>query len=586
MKASTIAGELCGRLVSLNVGLPRDVPWKGKTVHTGIFKYPVEGARVARRVNIDGDGQGDLAGHGGEQRAVLVYQQSSYDHWRRELGRDDLDAGMFGENFTVDGLPDDDVCIGDRFRIGGAEFEVTQPRVTCFRLGMRLERPDLPSLLVSHRRPGFYLRVIQEGPVQRGDAIYRTRRGPHAMSVAAIDALLYLPDRDEDALRRSVDIPALSPGWRESFHMLLARRDDSRLGVEPTVGRELGWDGFAGLTVSSIVRETDSVASFVLVRKAGSPPAIAKPGQFITLRLLSGSGETLIRSYSVSGMPDEDSYRISVKRDGAASTFLHDRIKVGDTIDVAAPRGDFVLEPGPGPVVLLSAGIGITPVLAMLHSLSDVHFPGEIWWIHGARTISESAFAEETTTLLETLPRALSRVFLSREESPDEGRYGHGRIDESHLRELELPSSATAYICGPTAFIDGTTQALLDLGFSPERVRSEAFGALAPINPGIVGRAGRAPHPPSGTPGVGPVVTFARSSLSVAWRPTDSTILELAEECDVPTRWSCRSGVCHTCITPVVSGEFAYEPPPLERPDPGTVLVCCARPTSDLVLDL
>ena len=183
-------------LESVNVGMPADVAWRGKTVHTGIYKNPVQGPVMVRRLNIDGDGQGDLDGHGGEQRAVMVYQTESYDHWQRHFGRDDLRPGMFGENFTITGLGDDEVCIGDRYRIGEAEFEVTQPRVTCFRVGMRLGEPEMPNLLVAHHRPGFYFRVITEGLVAAGDEIVRTRRGRHELSVADIDALLYLPDRD------------------------------------------------------------------------------------------------------------------------------------------------------------------------------------------------------------------------------------------------------------------------------------------------------------------------------------------------------------------------------------------------------
>ncbi len=184
-------------LLSVNAGLPRDVAWEGNTVHTGVWKYPVDGPAMVRRLNIDGDGQGDLAGHGGEMRAVLVYQIDSYRHWQRHFGRD-LGYGQFGENLTVDGLPDDEVCIGDRYRIGEAEFEVTQPRVTCYRVGMRLGEPELPALLVSHHRPGFYMRVIAEGHIQAGDEIVKTRTGPGVVTVADTDALLYLPHKDRD----------------------------------------------------------------------------------------------------------------------------------------------------------------------------------------------------------------------------------------------------------------------------------------------------------------------------------------------------------------------------------------------------
>src|SRR5918911_4012872 len=160
------------RLLAVNVGLPRDVPWRDATVHTGIWKHPVAGPRMVRRLNIDGDGQGDLAGHGGEHRAVLVYQIDSYRYWQQQLGRDDFAYGQFGENFTIDGLPDDEVCIGDRYRIGEAEFEVTQPRVTCYRVGIRMNDPRMPALLVEHRRPGFYFRVLKEGKVTAGDEIF------------------------------------------------------------------------------------------------------------------------------------------------------------------------------------------------------------------------------------------------------------------------------------------------------------------------------------------------------------------------------------------------------------------------------
>ena len=149
------------RLLSINVGLPRDVPWKGAQVHTAIWKQPVQGRVAVRRLNVAGDGQGDLAGHGGEQRAVMVYQIDAYRYWEAQLGRKDFSFGQFGENFTVDGLADNEVCVGDRYLIGSALFEVSQPRVTCYRVGIRMAEPAMAALLVSHRRPGFYFRVLE-----------------------------------------------------------------------------------------------------------------------------------------------------------------------------------------------------------------------------------------------------------------------------------------------------------------------------------------------------------------------------------------------------------------------------------------
>ena len=388
-------------LVSVNVGMPADVAWRGKTVHTGIYKNPVGGPVMVRRLNIDGDGQGDLGGHGGEQRAVMVYQTESYDHWRRHFGRDDLRPGMFGENFTITGLGDDEVCIGDRYRIGEAEFEVTQPRVTCFRVGMRLGEPEMPNLLVAHHRPGFYFRVLTEGLVAAGDEIVRTRRGRHELSIADIDALLYLPDRDVGMLHKAVDVPALSPGWQQSFAELLAVQDN----VEP------GWHGFRTLRVAKTRAESAAVLSLELEASDGGALPAARPGQFLTLRVPDGEPEPL-RSYSLSSSGAR--YRISVKREehGRVSGWIHANVRPGTVVEAAAPRGDFYLGEDTVPVVLVSAGIGITPVLAMLHALGAQLSEREIWWLHITRDAQSLAFGGEVSELIGSLAHARQRVFF------------------------------------------------------------------------------------------------------------------------------------------------------------------------------
>ncbi|MGW5720031.1 MOSC domain-containing protein [Amycolatopsis sp. NPDC003865] len=556
------------RLVSLNVGMPRDVPWEGRTVHTGIFKYPVEGRRMVRRLNVDGDGQGDLGGHGGENRAVLVYQRQSYEHWRRFLGRDDLEDGQFGENFTVDGLPDDEVHIGDRYRIGEAEFEVTQPRVTCFRVGLRLGEPRMPSLLVAHHRPGFYLRVITEGHVQAGDEIVRTRTGRHELSVADVDALLYLPGHDRDTLRKAVDIPALSPGWQASFRDLLAA---------PPAPAPGGWRGFRPMRVAGVVPESTTVTSIRLTAGDGEPLPRPEPGQYLTLRVPGAGDPAPVRSYSLSAAPSDREYRISVKRDGVVSSYLHEKLAPGAVVDVAAPRGDFVLADEDRPVVLLSAGIGVTPVLAMLHALAARRSPREVRWVHIARSAAEQAFAAEAHRLVASLPHAREHVFHSAES---------GRLTLAALSALELPADGTAYLCGPDAFMTAMREALVSLGFDAARVHSELFGGVPAINPGLTGVVRKNPHAPAGEAGTGPAVTFARSGITVPWSERYPSLLEFAEACDVPTRWSCRTGVCHTCATPVLSGGVEYAPEPLEPPAAGEALVCCSRPREDVVLDL
>lgn len=576
-------------LLSVNVGMPKNVPWQDRTVYTGVWKYPVAGPVMARRINLDGDGQGDRAGHGGEQRAVLVYQIDSYEHWQQHFGRDDFEHGQFGENLTVDGLPDDEVCVGDRYRIGEAEFEVTQPRVTCYRVGMRLGEPEMAALLVSHHRPGFYMRVIREGHVQAGDEIVKTLTGPGALSVTEIDALLYLPDRDPEKLRLALDIPALSPGWQGSFHDLLKKAEENANSTAPAT--EAAWEGFRELRVSEVIPESAGVSSIRLKAADGSRLPPARAGQYLTLRV-PGAGEPApVRSYSLSSAPGTDPYRISVKHEphGLASGYLTSRLHPGAVLDAAAPRGDFVLQEDGGPVLLISAGIGVTPVLAMLHELADSRSDREVWWIHGARSPREHPLAAEAHALIAQLPRASEHVFYSAATPHGTGdeHAVSGRLGRDGLAALGIPVDATAYVCGPASFMADMKDALTASGLEETAIHYELFGALPSVNPGLTGEARPKPHPPAGPVGTGPAVTFARSGVSTPFRDTERTLLELAEACDVPARWSCRTGVCHTCVTTVMSGTVAYSPSPLEAPPDGQVLICCSRPTgAEIVLDM
>ncbi|MEU9284557.1 MOSC and FAD-binding oxidoreductase domain-containing protein [Streptomyces sp. NPDC048275] len=572
-------------LLSVNVGLPKDVRWRGKTVHTGAWKYPVNGPRMVRRLNIDGDGQGDLQGHGGEQRAVLVYQTQSYAYWRKVLERDDLELGQFGENLTVDGLADDEVCIGDRYRIGEAEFEVTQPRVTCYRVGMRLNEPRMASMLVAHHLPGFYLRVIHEGRVRAGDQITRTRTGEGALTIADTDALLYLPRPDPAKLRAALSIEALSPGWQQSFQDM-SRRLDQPPGPAPAPP---GWRGFKQLRVTRVVPETPTVSSFYLQAMDSQPLPPATPGQYLSVRIVQEGRPSLVRSYSLSSAPGAAEYRISVKREecGEVSTYLHTHLRRGDVIEAAAPRGTFVLADDDTPVALFSAGIGVTLVLAMLRQLADDHSSRAVWWVHTARTPGQHPFAEEARQLLARLPDSRAFIYYT---APDLEVTGPGitlgRMTSGDIRNLGIPVDAHAYLCGPAGFMSAVTSALQLAGLSGSNIHTEVFGALAAINPGVADPSSGHPHQPPDPQGTGPFVAFARSGLSTRWSDQYSTLLELAEACDIPTRWSCRTGVCHTCTTPLLTGQVQYTTQPLEDPASGEVLPCCSIPTTDVLLDL
>jgi ferredoxin-NADP reductase/MOSC domain-containing protein YiiM len=593
MLASSSPGDATARLFSVNVGLPRDLVWEGRTVRTAIWKAPVTGRARARWLNLDGDGQGDLAGHGGEQRAVFVYQAESYRYWEKELGRTDLVPGHFGENFTVDGLGDDVTCIGDRYRIGRAVFEVTAPRVTCYRVGLRLNEPRMPALLTGSGRPGFYFRVIEEGEVEAGDSIVKIADGPERMTVAQINALLYLPGHPRELLERALRIEALSPGWRSSFTALLESHGASgNPGLALAVARASA-PGFAPLRVTDVVRESEDVRSLSLEPIDGRALPVPLPGQFVVVRLRLGPDRPpVFRSYSLSGRPSSERYRVSVKVEphGVAGAFLSGHVRVGDALDVSSPRGAFVLEPGPGPVVLVSAGIGVTPVLAMLHALAMSPGARDVWWLYGAKDSKSHPFTIEVEQLLRRLlPRSRSHVVHSR-PSADE-RAGRDFDATGHLgiptfEALAVPRVADFYLCGPQRFLDELRGGLAMWGVRPDRIHTEIFGGGEPITPGVVGAERRAPHPPATDGEQGPTISFARSGLVVRAGSKHRSLLELAEACDVPVRWSCRTGVCHTCECGVLSGTVRYDPEPLERPAEGNVLICCSRAQGDIVLDL
>src|SRR5580704_15679005 len=451
------------RLLSVNVGLPRDVKWDGQTVRTSVWKSSVTGRRMVRKLDIDGDAQADLAGHGGENRAVFVYQMDSYHYWERFLGRNDFTFGQFGDNFTVEGLPDNEVCIGDRYRIGAAEFEITQPRVTCYRVGIRMNEPRMPALLVAHHRPGFYFRVLQEGEVGAGDEIVKIADGPERISVADVDALLYLPGHSSEQLQRALRIPALSRGWQGSFQAMLQQDLSSKTTAgNPGLANEdqpPAWLGFRLMRVASIHKESDNVTSFVLAPVDGQPLPVFQAGQFVVLRLHLDPGKPLVlRSYSLSDLPAADHIRISVKSElnGIGSSFLCNRAREGDLLDVSAPRGSFTLRRSQSPVVLLSAGVGATPVMSMLHSLAAEKSQQEIWWIYGSRNSVEHPFAEESRSLLKQLSRGRECIVYSRPAAIDQVGADFdapGHIEVALLEKIGVSKASDFYLCGPTSFL-------------------------------------------------------------------------------------------------------------------------------------
>jgi ferredoxin-NADP reductase/ferredoxin len=338
--------------------------------------------------------------------------------------------------------------------------------------------------------------------------------------------------------------------------------------------------------VAEIRRESDTVSSFRLVPDGEhAPPPHASAGQYLTLRLRpDADAPPLVRSYSLSDVPGERGYRISVKREGAGSRYMHDRVKVGDVLDAAAPRGAFLLREGTRPVVLISAGVGATPVLAMLHALVSRRSPRAVWWLHGARNRAEHAFGPEAEELLAALADGHRLLAYSRPDGP--GYDVAGRLDLATLERAGVPTDADFYICGPDGFMKAIGAALTARGVAPERITTEAFGAVPVYASGIVKAGERPPHAPDGPPGTGPAVTFVRSNLSIPWDEQFPSLLDFAEACEVPVGFGCRTGVCHNCESGILSGAVTYDTEPLEPPPDGRVLMCCTRPTSELTLDL
>jgi ferredoxin-NADP reductase/MOSC domain-containing protein YiiM len=593
--AAITRGDMA-QLLSVNVGLPRDIEWKGRTVHTGIWKDPVRGRCRVGQLNLDGDGQGDVAGHGGEQRAVFVYQIESYRYWQEQLKRTDFVHGQFGENFTIEGLLDDAVCIGDRYQIGSALFEVTQPRVTCYRVGIRMNEPRMPALLTSSGRPGFYFRVLQEGEVGAGDEIVKVGEAKEGITVTEINALLYSPNHPRDQLERALRIEALSPGWRSSFEALLQSQTtatgNGNAGLMLPAAGHPAAPGFRPLVVVGINQESADVLSLTMQSADGQPLPAPLPGQYVVLRLQRTGGPPFFRCYSLSQAPSAERYRISVKIEpnGAGGTYLRDHVRVGDALDVSSPRGSFILQSGERPIVLLSAGIGATPVLAMLHLLAAAHSKQQVLWLHAARDGQHHPFAAEVRCLMLALPRGRSFVCYSRPDSRDkmgEDFDASGHLSRSVFEQAGVPREADVYLCGPTRFMSDMKAVLATLGVAPQRIHVEIFNGSESMTPGVVGAATRAPHLPSDDANTGPLVTFARSGIAAHWKASAyQSILELAEACDVPVRWSCRTGVCHTCESGLVSGSVVYGPEPLDKPADGNLLICCSQPIRDVVVDL
>jgi ferredoxin-NADP reductase/MOSC domain-containing protein YiiM len=578
------------RLVSVNVSEPREIEYRGQVVRTGIFKEPVSGRVGVRRLNIDGDGQADLKVHGGYDMAVYAYPIEHYPHWEKALGRDAFPHGQFGENLTVEGLLEETVRVGDVFRIGTSRLQVTQPRIPCYKLAIRMDQGmDFPKRFQDSGRPGFYFRVLEEGAIGAGDAIELLERDTQSATIAEFIEVYLRRSNNPESLRRMLAARELGDAWRDWFEKMLQK-------AEP-VPTASGWAGFRTFVVDRKVPESDTIASFYLRPKDDQPLPPHRSGQFLTFRLdIPGQPKPVTRTYTISDAPHAEYYRVSIKREpppadrpefppGLSSSYFHDRVAPGTELCVRAPRGDFWLDPQDDrPVVLLSGGIGLTPMISMLNAIVAQNSGRPVWFIHGVRHGGEHAMGAHVRRMAAEHANVHAHTRYSEPRPEDvEGRDygGAGHVSLAVLQDLLPPAAYDFYLCGPPPFMKSLFRGLLDWGVPESRIHYEFFG------PATVLKETTEPAAAVATSGAeAQQVTFARTGVTVPWDASVESILEFAESHGLHPDYSCRSGICHTCMSRLLEGEVDYTIEPADMPDPGSVLICCSRPKSSVVIDI
>lgn len=582
------------KLLSVNVSLPKTIDHSGKSVTTGIFKEPVAKRVMVRRLNLAGDGQADLTVHGGVDKAVYVYDLASYRYWERELGRADLAFGHFGENLTVEGLPDDQVHIGDVFRVGEALLEVSQPRVPCYKLEIKMEMPGFSRQFLASGRLGFYCRVLEEGTVGAGDPIERVKAGPEQLSVRETAHLLYFENDNIDRIRQALNIPALAQVWRNAFAELLETLDGAA--KKPRIAPR-AWPKFRTFLVDKKVPESQDITSFYIIPEDRVPLPVFLPGQYLTFKLnIPGRPRPVIRTYSISDGPcHEGYYRVTIKREPtqaepslvSGSRYFHDLVEPGTRLSVAAPRGDFYLDPQETtPVVLLSGGVGLTPMISMLEAIVHIGKKRPVWFVHATRNGVHHAMRKQMRQLAAENDNVRVHICYSRPRPEDvlgQDYDSPGHVTGALLKQLLPGKEMDFYLCGPSPFLMSLFKDLQSWGVPESRVRFELFGPAALLTEGTR-RPLRTSKPLEGASDI--EIVFLQSGVTARWDPGYDNLLDFAEDHDVYPEFDCRTGNCHTCMQELLEGEVDYTIEPLSPPTPGHILLCCTRPRTDLVIDV
>lgn len=563
-----------GKVVSLNVGEPRLVAYRGMSFRTGILKEPTGNPLTLRKLNFIGDGQADLSAHGGIDKAVYCYPLEHYDFWRHELGRAVLPMGQFGENVTIEGVLESELRIGDILRMGTAVVQVSEPRIPCYKLVMHMDAgSDFAVRFLAANRTGFYCRVLQEGIVGRSDAITVLSRDPSSPTVSEVIAATQFADRDPVELRRIVRARDISAKWRSRVRRMIDSEVRRR--------SEIIWSPPNALAVEEVVPETRDVISIWLRPPGGARLPSALPGQYLTITWADG----LKRTYSLSAAGSDQRYRITVKlqRDaqgvlGRASARIAE-LKAGDTLAAERPRGNFHPDiDDDTPLVLACAGIGVTPMMNMIEQVTR-HGRRNVFAAFGMRRHEEHPLVNELKEL--AAKRQRLHVVLAYSQHDGECVQGlpapkRGRLTASDLLPHAAAPLAEVFLCGPGDFIRQMHDGLAEAGVNPLSIRYEAFGpsTLLPARSAV-----------AGDPAATFTVSFTRSDMEAVWTPSSGTLLILAEAAGVSPTFGCRSGSCGLCRTAITEGRVSYIEP-VDEPDDGFVLPCCAIPETDCRLDL
>lgn len=557
MKAAKLKEVFVGRPAPLGRG----------NVSSGFVKHSVSGALGVTSLGLPGDEQADLRVHGGPDMAVYVYPSEHYGAWRAEFPEHSVlwRRGGLGENFSMEGWDESEICIGDTVRLGGALFQVTRPRKPCFKLALRFDDLRLPRRLVETGRCGWYFRVLEEGTIAPGDAAQVIDRRNPAWTIKRVNDVSIGPSPNLDELAELAAIPELATNWRAQVNAGIA--------AAKATERSRTFRKFA---VRSVKNESRHIRSFVLEPSDGCGIPQALPGQHVIVRGdLDGSASHISRAYSLSSIGNGQ-IQISVKREaGALSEWLHDRVRVGDDLTLLGPRGAFVLDTSSSaPLVLISAGVGITPMMAMLQAATTNNgsrkVPDSITFIHSARNSAEQAFAAQLDEIVCRHPSVRRHIRYSQPSLEDELGRTHdsvGRIDRPLLESLIAGlDGCNVYVCGPPALMSDVVRWIADLGLRHASVFTERFRPLA------------SPDCHVGVPPLAEaLVSFSVSGLQAEWK-RGMSLLDLAEENGISVNNQCRSGICGTCAARLVKGSIGYTTRPLAEIAEGEVLLCCVYP--------